>query len=326
MDDREYIAILERTTRLLRDYEIASGTVIGASILCLAAFIVYEQRSKKRSRKSRASINPFNLSLLCMGFSLTGLQIATACYYEIINHPPRQMKTFLPVYALQETFTYIGQYCYMFYSWNRGAAVVKHVFPQTAIFFERLILVAPFIITVSIGVDVYQAYLINTQQSIGEAFDIVWYILAFLPGLMIVLYDVTILATFLKFAMSTKYQGGLDVRFMIVSQYGIAATLFTMATFIVYALLSTIVQERILSRVLFAVITTLMNLCYLTLFAMKVALHFEGERKKKSTQDMLERVLGPESSPKRSDTSALKTFSSRGQETVQLFPSTLSRP
>ncbi|KAJ3399004.1 hypothetical protein HDU80_008378 [Chytriomyces hyalinus] len=326
MDDRENIAILERTTSLLRDYEIASGAVIGASILGLAAFIVYEQRSKKRSRKARTTINPFNLSLLCMGLSLTGLQIATACYYEIINHPPRQIRTFLPVYALQETFTYISQYCYMLYSWNRGAAVVRNVFPQTAIYFERLIFVAPFIISISIGVDVYQSYLINTQQAIGEVFDIVWYIVAFLPGIMIILYDVTILVTFLKFAMSTKYQGGLDVRFVIVSQYGIAATLCTMATFTVYALLSTVIQERILSRVLFAVITTLLNMCYLTLFAMKVALYFEGERKKKSTQDMLDRVLGPESSPKRSDTSALKTSSGRCQETVHHVPSTFSKP
>ncbi|KAJ3224570.1 hypothetical protein HDU81_008468 [Chytriomyces hyalinus] len=236
--------------------------------------------------------NPFNASLMLMGCSIVLLQIAGSLYSD--SGLPDHIVSFLAVYCLLDTFTYMAQYGYMLYSWHRGAAVLRHVFPQYATYFGAILFVAPVLFVATTSVDMYMTYLIVSGQSVPPAIDTLWAAFIFLPGATIVIYDVTMLVPFTVFTASTKYQQELDPRFLIISRYGIVATVFTIGTFATYVVTCTIVNDYVLSRALFVTLTVLMQLCFITLFAMKIALFNESRRKRTIQKEMLDRVLGPE--------------------------------
>ncbi|KAJ3402495.1 hypothetical protein HDU80_005031 [Chytriomyces hyalinus] len=277
---------------VLREIEVAGAGVSAALLVALIATIRFELRAANASITVRTVFNPFNASLLLMGCSLVILQIAGSLYTDVTLH--LHTVRFLAVYCLLHTFTYMAQYGYMLYSWHRGAAVLRHMLPRYTTYFGAILVVAPVLFAAAISVDMYMAYLILDGQNVPPAIDTLWAALIFLPGITIVIYDVTMLVTFTVFTASTKYQKELDPRFLIISRYGIAATAFTIGTFTTYVVSCTLVTDYVLSRAMFVTITILMQLCFITLFAMKVALFNESRRKQTNQKEMLHRVLGPE--------------------------------
>ncbi|KAJ3221742.1 hypothetical protein HDU81_010353 [Chytriomyces hyalinus] len=276
----------------LRDIELVTAGLSAALLVALFATIRFELRAANASIRFRSLFNPFNASLILMGCSLVILQIAGSLYSD--STLPDHLVSFIAVYCLMKTSTYMTQYGYMLYSWHRGAAVLRHMFPQYASYFGAILFVAPVLFAVTTALDVYMTYLTVFDQSVPPAIDKLWTVLIFSPGATIVLYDVTILVTFIVFTASTKYQQELDPRFLIISRYGIAATLFTIGTFVTFVVSYALAKDYVLSRAMFVVLTILMQLCFITLFVMKVALFNESRRKKTSQKEMLHRVLGPE--------------------------------
>ncbi|KAJ3382051.1 hypothetical protein HDU80_001628 [Chytriomyces hyalinus] len=122
----------------LRDIEVVGAGVSADLLIALIAAIHFELQAANASITVRRVFNPFNASLLLMGWSLAFPQIAGSLYTDSTLH---------------DHLVGFMAYGYMLYSWYRGAAVLRHMFSRYATYFGAILVDAPGLFAATTSVD-----------------------------------------------------------------------------------------------------------------------------------------------------------------------------
>ncbi|KAJ3067987.1 hypothetical protein HDU98_008821 [Podochytrium sp. JEL0797] len=259
-------------------YEFLLFDIVLVSIELLACvyYIFWvETRAKGLSWNLKSIGTAFNISLLGM---IVSLLLAFTCtvpdYFDYALSPADFFST---------VFLAVFETSYLYYSWARGKDVVENVFPRLVKFLTLLINASPFICLIQSKMYSSMAVLVwcgtNDFMIANEYF---WYsqvvsiaeCCSAAAGILAVTFDLLLLVSFITFLKSTLAGLTIDKRFVIISAYGACAVVSLLVGVATY-----IRSNQTGSVMMLQVTYFFLWLTSFILFAMKVALNFEKDRK-----------------------------------------------
>ncbi|KAI8611908.1 hypothetical protein BC830DRAFT_1171501 [Chytriomyces sp. MP71] len=247
-------------------------------------FVVYFAVWHEKATTAERFLTPFNICLIVLGLSATGIHVSEAIIFQIIELEGNSSGPHaIVIYAMEAFFAATGATSYSLYSWYRAGNLARDIFPSSSV---RLL---QFLVFWAIPlVSLSNVILISIQTLYVTSTVLVRAIASVLLACMLLLItlDASLLAVFLLYMRKTHLDGAkTDPHLQIVARCGIAACVFMLLGMAIDAVYSTTFWEPHFEAYLI-----LMSASFTALVLMKVLLHANKRRVSRVRANVGQRV------------------------------------
>ncbi|KAJ3293110.1 hypothetical protein HDU79_000693 [Rhizoclosmatium sp. JEL0117] len=176
----------------------------------------------------------------------------------------------------EEASVYSIVLCCIHYSWARGSAVFRKVFPKSAKGFKWFVLTSPMIYVITVVTDTVLSWY-ALQGRPFQPGDFVYQfdsVMTVMVGAVAVIFDVTILATYIRYLNNTKAEGEeVDIKFKIISWYGVVSSVVAIVAFALEMVMVLLSFDTVILNVIYQLTILLLDVLVMILFAIKVRLY-----------------------------------------------------
>ncbi|ORY27598.1 hypothetical protein BCR33DRAFT_23075 [Rhizoclosmatium globosum] len=263
-----------------RNISIAMACLSFFKIGALLYYAVIEENVKMGTKATMKTVfTPFTILLLVMIIANLGEFIIQALVFSNSFYPMEALKT------IRSICDCVGEYSYLIYGLLRADAIVKAVFPRFQPFLKSIRqYVIPIAFVVQAGTRIVSVMLPNKSEKVEIIMLLVHDVSSGINGLLVIFIDTVCFFAFVQFLRRTKMDiDSVDLRFIIISRYGIASVVICTSSFgfsILYG--STKAETWLL------VVYLPFSAIVLVLFLMKCALLAERKKTKESLNGKLE--------------------------------------
>ncbi|ORY39119.1 hypothetical protein BCR33DRAFT_720363 [Rhizoclosmatium globosum] len=243
-------------------------------LVFLIYFIVVEETFKRGHLLTCREIStPFNLALIVIGVSLSALTFLELCIIRFED-------AFNAIVVAQNLLTSTIQIGYIFYSYERAKGIIELIFPFATNWLHMFVSIAPFFLYLEAIPDI-----MILASGDAPRLDKIGHIMAIIGGTIGVSLDVLFLFSFMRFLWLTRQVKTPDNRFQIISQYGIASSVFIVLALALFAVFSSVHAHWFLG------VAICFSIAFLVLILMKVSLHYDKMfRMRNTTVSVLQQV------------------------------------
>ncbi|KAJ3061852.1 hypothetical protein HDU98_002257 [Podochytrium sp. JEL0797] len=252
----------------------------GVSSIGLLAFVSFVTNPRAAGKTATS----FNASLLVFSISILFVHLLEAILLESTDPVLYEL-----LGTLQNLLLAVIEICYVSYSWKRGSPIVHRIYPTAHTHLERLIKAFP---AIALLANMPQCVLVarnlivaKQSETLTLVLETVENALISVSGMIVLVLDVFLLVSFIKFTRSTiqDTQVKMDPRLAIIARYGMCASTIWLLGVVDGVLYSLGIPDSTLFGLLVFMIA---NLAFFLLFALKIALYFEEKRSLASATSM----------------------------------------
>ncbi|ORY28913.1 hypothetical protein BCR33DRAFT_843424 [Rhizoclosmatium globosum] len=250
------------------------------NLISVITFIAYENRTKELLRLNEPFswsrvFSTVNLLLLIMTISQIILHTTLGCRYHL-TFESKPISASLTFTFFEEASVYSIVLCCIHYSWARGSAVFRKVFPKSAKGFKWFVLTSPMIYVITVVTDTVLSWYALQGRPFKPS-DFVYQfdsVMTVMVGAVAVIFDVTILVTYIRYLNNTKAEGEeVDIKFQIISWYGVVSSVVAMVAFTLDMVMVMLSFDTVFLNVIYQLTILLLDVLVMILFAIKVRLY-----------------------------------------------------
>ncbi|KAJ3341058.1 hypothetical protein HDU83_006798 [Entophlyctis luteolus] len=236
------------------------GAMAAVSILQLVFLLSFILRHEASSH--RGILTAFNTSLTALLLSQIGNFLCKVFYYI----DPQQ---FIFLQTVSAACSAIFEYCYLFYSFARGKALVAEVSTSMSKFLCVIFKISPVVLLFPpVLSGLYSHYLGTDKEDLFKRLNA---LAAIASGLVVIIIEIIVLISFIRYLSLPSTH---DRKFVIIANYGIVCVGFGFLAFVFFAVYLVTTNDMWIIAVLidFTAISV-------SMIAMKLALHREDNAK-----------------------------------------------
>ncbi|KAJ3351418.1 hypothetical protein HDU83_008920 [Entophlyctis luteolus] len=264
---------------MLRPDIVITCATMGSATLIQLVFLAGFVCCREVPLKKGMIFTPFNASLGALLVSLLGMYICETLSFTLVDPSPF---TFTVLMFFAATY----EYCYLFYCYARGFALVVELHPKLPSILSCIFNALPvvlYIVPILTGVQCY--YTGTGMEGFYTTVATAW---SAGTGVLTLSIDVIILTSFVRFLHKTTVeQDVVDKRFRIISWYGIGCSAWAAMALIFYILFAIRGEHLFLVGTFIA-----FNGIGTGLLAMKIALFYDESKKSLTSPGKKTKVRG----------------------------------
>ncbi|ORY44197.1 hypothetical protein BCR33DRAFT_766307 [Rhizoclosmatium globosum] len=257
-------------------FALMISTFCGTIWFIVISILHSQQAKKQQTFKSIAT--SYNLQLLLIGISTTGMYLVNVCCTCVPENP-------WIIQILEDMFVAIFESCYLMLSWGRGSSVIKFKSPKIAFVIEQAMQVFPFLCFLPVIASILGLVARLHFEEIEGSFITVEIIFSIIAGTIAVLMDAVYLIFFILFLQSLRFdshRNHIDIDFVTITRYGICVHIAILLAFLFMALIYANPNSNVELLKLFR--QTFASLVFFILFALKIALRNNAIAKEKEAE------------------------------------------
>ncbi|KAJ3263893.1 hypothetical protein HDU77_009789 [Chytriomyces hyalinus] len=237
-------------------------------LLAILGFIIWTETLAQKL-PIRTIVTPMNMFLISGGAAICLLYIVS--YISVDEHPLSEFMRVVPNYVFVSALFAIIEVVYIQISWSRSKKLIALALPKLSNHLTRGIAVFPLFPAFQVVASIVNGYL---REIVGARVSKVLTITTLLmTGAATVTFDSILTWSFSWFLSKTRVEGEkLDPKFRIVSIWGLSCIFFVYMILGIYLFGLVQGNEEVYGFVQM-IVWCVIDLVYMSLFAMKVALH-----------------------------------------------------
>ncbi|KAI8829909.1 hypothetical protein BJ741DRAFT_669105 [Chytriomyces cf. hyalinus JEL632] len=237
-------------------------------LVAILGFIIWTETLAQKL-PMRTIVTPMNMFLISGGAAICLLYIVS--YISVDEHPLSEFMRVVPNYVFVSALFAIIEVVYIQISWSRSKKLIALALPKLSNHLTRGIAVFPLFPALQVVASIVNGYL---REIVGARVSKVLTITTLLmTGAATVTFDSILTWSFSWFLSKTRVEGEkLDPKFRIVSIWGLSCIFFVYMILGIYLFGLVQGNEEVYGFVQM-IVWCVIDLVYMSLFAMKVALH-----------------------------------------------------
>ncbi|KAI8832235.1 hypothetical protein BJ741DRAFT_290206 [Chytriomyces cf. hyalinus JEL632] len=237
-------------------------------LVAILSFIIWTETLAQKL-PMRTIVTPMNMFLISGGAAICLLYIVS--YISVDEHPLSEFMRVVPNYVFVSALFAIIEVVYIQISWSRSKKLIALALPKLSNHLTRGIAVFPLFPALQVVASIVNGYL---REIFGARVSKVLTITTLLmTGAATVTFDSILTWSFSWFLSKTRVEGEkLDPKFRIVSIWGLSCIFFVYMILGIYLFGLVQGNEEVYGFVQM-IVWCVIDLVYMSLFAMKVALH-----------------------------------------------------
>ncbi|KAJ3239796.1 hypothetical protein HDU81_005294 [Chytriomyces hyalinus] len=236
--------------------------------VAILGFIVWTETLAQKL-PLRTIVTPMNMFLISGGAAICLLYIVS--YISVNEHPLSEFMRVVPNYVFVSALFAVIEVVYIQISWSRSKKLIALALPKLSNHLTRGIAIFPLFPALQVVASIVNGYL---REIVGARVSKVFTITTLLmTGAATVTFDSILTWSFSWFLSKTRVEGEkLDPKFRIVSIWGLSCIFFVYMILGIY-LFGLVQGNEDVYGFVQMIVWCVIDLVYMSLFAMKVALH-----------------------------------------------------